>query len=251
MSEVETTREVIEATRTAFPVGTRVRLKNDVERYPHFVAKKGALGTVVVQEGDDPGYFRVRMDDDLGPGGKEWRNEVHWYIPNDDDPREEVEKEETMKKPRTYLSVRFDVTELSEEERSGLEGEVVVQAESSERHPDVPVVEVAQVQAYELPVAEVVEGPPVCDPDDPAFQEKLEQEWWNREQGELNLDDDPALRALLRDLRAYMTPQVWDGQGRLTQDQLDGEGNFVAQLTEEEVARRFVAALAVVLYGGA
>ena len=157
---------------------------------------------------------------------------------------------ETTPRKRTYLSVRFDVTELSEEERAGLEGEVVVQAESSERHPDVPVVEVVEVQAYELP-PEGAPEPPVCDPDDPAFQEKLEAEWWKREQGELNLDDDPALRALLRDLRAYMTPQVWDTSGRLIQDQLDGEGEFVSQLTEEEVARRFVVALAVVLYGGA
>jgi hypothetical protein len=38
------------------------------------------------------------------------------------------------------LAVRFDVSALSEEELSGLAMEVVVQAESSERHPDVPVV---------------------------------------------------------------------------------------------------------------
>ena len=40
---------------------------------------------------------------------------------------------------REYLEARFDVTDLSDAERSGLALEVQVQAESSERHPDVEV----------------------------------------------------------------------------------------------------------------
>lgn len=39
----------------------------------------------------------------------------------------------------SYLDFRFVVTDLTEEQRDGLAGEVTAQAESSERHPDVEV----------------------------------------------------------------------------------------------------------------
>jgi hypothetical protein len=74
------------ATQTQMTEGTRVILKNDVERYPHFIAPKGATGTVV--DVGDPQVFAVRMDD-LVEGAEEWDNEVHWM--NDDDPTLDLE----------------------------------------------------------------------------------------------------------------------------------------------------------------
>jgi hypothetical protein len=60
--------------------GTRVRLRRDVERYPHFIAPAGALGTVL-----DPGeviypedLFLVRMDETIA-GAEEWDNAIMWW----------------------------------------------------------------------------------------------------------------------------------------------------------------------------
>lgn len=55
--------------------GTRVRLKRDVDRYPHFVAPEGAEGTVT-KNWDD--LIAVKLDEDLD-GADEWDNEVQWY----------------------------------------------------------------------------------------------------------------------------------------------------------------------------
>lgn len=55
--------------------GSRVRLRNVVERYPHFIAPAGALGTVVTL---DEEVLAVRLDEPLA-GAEEWGNEVHWY----------------------------------------------------------------------------------------------------------------------------------------------------------------------------
>lgn len=157
------------------------------------------------------------------------------------------------------MDVRFDVTDLSEEERGALAGEVVVQAEASDyvgrdehgwighRGVETPEVEWNEVEE----ILHLVPPPPKCDPEDPAFQELMEAEWWKLMQGELNLGDDPELRSILRSLRQYMDVQTWDAEGRLANDQLDGEGNEVEQLTEQEMARRFVRAIACVVYGGA
>ena len=53
---------------------------------------------------------------------------------------EKKEQQPPIQQPRRhdYLIARFDVTELSDEERGHLAGEITVQAESSEHHPDVP-----------------------------------------------------------------------------------------------------------------
>lgn len=54
--------------------GTRVRLTKDVERYPHFTARKGAKGTVT-ESGD--GTVMVLMDEPI-KGCEDWDNEVIW-----------------------------------------------------------------------------------------------------------------------------------------------------------------------------
>jgi hypothetical protein len=53
----------------------RYRLRHDVDRFPHFVARAGMTGTLV--EHDDE-LVTLRMDDHL-PGAEEWDNEVCWY----------------------------------------------------------------------------------------------------------------------------------------------------------------------------
>jgi hypothetical protein len=72
--------------KTLPPVGARVRLKFDVERFPHFIAKAGSTGRVVGHESD--GLYRVRLDVTL-PGAEEWDNEVQWTA--DDNPMDDVE----------------------------------------------------------------------------------------------------------------------------------------------------------------
>lgn len=56
-------------------VGTRVRLKRDVDRYPHFVAEKGMTGVVTLKSEDQ---IVIRLDEAVN-GAEEWNNEVHWY----------------------------------------------------------------------------------------------------------------------------------------------------------------------------
>jgi hypothetical protein len=57
-----------------FPVGSRVRLKTDVERFPHFIAKAGLTGIVAVNDED---MLAVTMDEPLA-GSEEWDNQVCW-----------------------------------------------------------------------------------------------------------------------------------------------------------------------------
>jgi hypothetical protein len=64
----------IVALRRRFPEGSRVRLTADVERYPHFIARKGSEG--VVSHNTDGG-IEVKLDDHL-PGAEPWDNEVVW-----------------------------------------------------------------------------------------------------------------------------------------------------------------------------
>lgn len=59
------------------PVGARVRLKQDVERYPFFICSAGSLGTVDEVPKDKGDVFGVRMDDDL-EGCEEWDNCIMW-----------------------------------------------------------------------------------------------------------------------------------------------------------------------------
>lgn len=67
-------------------VAARVQLAHDVERYPHFIAPAGALGTVV---GHDNGMYSVRLDKPLA-GAEDWDNEVHWYLDAGDNPMRDL-----------------------------------------------------------------------------------------------------------------------------------------------------------------
>lgn len=55
-------------------VGSRGRLRRNVDRFPHFVALAGATGTVT--EATDS-LIALRLDEVL-PGAEEWDNEVCW-----------------------------------------------------------------------------------------------------------------------------------------------------------------------------
>jgi len=54
---------------------TRVELKRDVERFPHFIAKKGMKGTVILNDNDT---IAVKLDEKL-IGCEEWDNCIEWY----------------------------------------------------------------------------------------------------------------------------------------------------------------------------
>ena len=56
------------------PVGTRVVLTRDVDRYPFFVAKAGVRGVVTCAQ---PGNVWVRLDWPLR-GAEDWDNEIQW-----------------------------------------------------------------------------------------------------------------------------------------------------------------------------
>jgi len=56
--------------------GSRVELVVDVDRYPHFIAPRGATGTVV-DHGDPQIVLAVRLDEPVA-GAEDWDNEVHW-----------------------------------------------------------------------------------------------------------------------------------------------------------------------------
>jgi hypothetical protein len=70
-----------------YAVGSRLVLKHDVDRYPHFIAPKGATGTVVHSEWGE--VFCVRMDEPI-PGAEDWDNEVIWSVRDGDDPTRDV-----------------------------------------------------------------------------------------------------------------------------------------------------------------
>lgn len=68
-------------------VGARVRLKCNVERFPHFIAKAGSEGIVTSA---DPEDYSVRLDEPLS-GAKEWDNQVIWTA-EDGNPMDDVEE---------------------------------------------------------------------------------------------------------------------------------------------------------------
>lgn len=57
--------------------GTKVRLKEGVERYPHFIAEAGRTG--IVAEHRVGNLLCVTMDEPL-PGGEAWENQVCWGV---------------------------------------------------------------------------------------------------------------------------------------------------------------------------
>lgn len=67
--------------RTELPVGTRVRVICDIERYPDFIAKVGMTGTVNVNNAgisEDSPVFSVKIDQPL-ENCEEWDNCIEWY----------------------------------------------------------------------------------------------------------------------------------------------------------------------------
>lgn len=120
----------------ALTPGTRVRLRRDVERFPHFIAPKGATGTVV--DNGSPDVFAVYLDETL-PGAEEWKNEVHWIAGyHGDDVAADVE---------VIGQDEAELHEVSETTEAGAEGNprvpeffgVVVYGEPKD--PDEPHVE--------------------------------------------------------------------------------------------------------------
>src|SRR5262245_33755058 len=88
-----------------FEVGRRVRLTNDIDRYPHFIAPKGATGTVTEAH---PDLYSVKLDE-LLPGAEEWDNEVCWYPTNSDSDNPNADLIATDEPwPKRYLDFRFD-----------------------------------------------------------------------------------------------------------------------------------------------
>jgi hypothetical protein len=55
-------------------VGSRGRLRRNVDRFPHFIAQAGAPGTVTEAT---ESLIALRLDKPL-PGAEEWDNDVCW-----------------------------------------------------------------------------------------------------------------------------------------------------------------------------
>lgn len=84
-----------------------------------------------------------------------------------------------------------------------------------------------------------------------SLRAKLEAEWWKQEQGDLNLADDEALDKIIDSMLAYANDQLFGLDGTLNvENQMDAEGNLLETVDEDEMARRIVHGLAVILYGG-
>ena len=65
-------------------IGARVRLRVAADRFPHFLAPAGLVGTVVaahVEHGHR--FISVRLDEPLD-GAEEWDNCVQWHDSSDD-----------------------------------------------------------------------------------------------------------------------------------------------------------------------
>jgi hypothetical protein len=59
-------------------IGTRVRLRRDVDRYPHFVAPAGALGTVSALDLEAADCLVWVALDEIVDGADEWDNAVQF-----------------------------------------------------------------------------------------------------------------------------------------------------------------------------
>jgi hypothetical protein len=58
-----------------FEEGARVRLRSDEDRYLHFIAAKGSVGTITHMDDE---VVCVKLDA-LLKGAESWDNEVHFY----------------------------------------------------------------------------------------------------------------------------------------------------------------------------
>lgn len=90
LAMIDTVQPPSDAPMVALPkIGDRIRLRHDVDRYPHFVAKEGAYGTVTEVEFDsnDWGNISAKMDDHLD-SCEEWDNSICWNSDMANDPNE-------------------------------------------------------------------------------------------------------------------------------------------------------------------
>lgn len=69
----------------SFKIGDRVRLRHDVDRYPHFIAPADGTGVV---ESISEDVFSVQMDEFI-EGAEDWENCV-WWMADCEDPREDL-----------------------------------------------------------------------------------------------------------------------------------------------------------------
>lgn len=93
--------------RSTYGEGARVRLRRDVERYPHFSVPAGSTGIVTNSVED---AVAVKMDSHV-PGCEEWDNEIVWTVEDVlySDLGDELE---VIVSPRggPHFSVRFEET---------------------------------------------------------------------------------------------------------------------------------------------
>lgn len=81
-----------------FRMGDRVRLVQDVERYPHFTAPRGTTGTVTFSDVAPNAQIRLLMlADKKIRGAEEWQNQIEWAY--DDDPADDLEHVDTPAPP--------------------------------------------------------------------------------------------------------------------------------------------------------
>jgi hypothetical protein len=90
-------------------VGTRVRLRRDVDRFPHFLARAGAWGTVTMNH---EGMVAVHMDEQI-PGAETWDNEIVWYEEQGHDPRRDLEVDGEEWTGHMTVLLTFDDSDLT------------------------------------------------------------------------------------------------------------------------------------------
>lgn len=76
-----------------FPVGTKVRFKGPLERYPHFTVPDGTMGEVVDSD-EEFERLVVKVTSTEVPGltdDPEWKGEVIFCLPEGDDPVADLE----------------------------------------------------------------------------------------------------------------------------------------------------------------
>lgn len=85
--EVEWDEVPDEDTVVELAVGSRVRLRQPVDRYPHFSCPPGLVGTVASL---DSYTVCVHMDEHVS-GAEPWDNEIVWSLQDGDDPLDDLE----------------------------------------------------------------------------------------------------------------------------------------------------------------
>lgn len=168
---------------------------------------------------------------------------------------------------RRYLYFRFDVTGLEEAEIDRLEMEAAVQAEASDSDDDNPGHPGVQVEAWraaplEPPAAagnarsrDGASGAPRDGASeaalpDAAFLAEVDRAWWELMQGDLMLEsgDDEQTAALVLAMRDNARSTIAAMAGV---EQYDGKGEVITgPVTDQELARRCAAAVAMLNYGG-